>query len=349
MLADITDLLRCPACQSGPLTAEAFSRDDTGEIGDGVLVCAACRDWYPVEAGLLEFLPPALAYADDRRAFWGRHTDALTGLGLNPFGDGAADADAAEKKLQQSHFDWYANNETQTWDAYERLPFWQAVDAMTFEGWRPKVAPGSRFLEVGCAQGRSLFNFMDLPITAVGFDISKSMIRTALDRYKSGDYTARGTFFVGDAGAFPFRNETFESVMLHGVLHHLPDPAASCGEIARLLKPGGRYFGFENNTSALRALFDLLQRLNPLWYEEAGEHPLISGDDFRTWLAPAGLVIEEMRTSVYLPPHLLNMFSATTARSFLTGTDRLMGALPFMKNNGGLIVVEAVKPSPSNA
>jgi uncharacterized protein YbaR (Trm112 family) len=114
-------LLRCPLCRA------SLKRADLGEGVDAVVICDGCRAWYPIEGDVLELLPLPLAYADDRARFWKRHVDDLRLLGLDPPST-AADVSPAmhAQHVQQTHFDWYARNDRQTYAAYERTPFWQA-------------------------------------------------------------------------------------------------------------------------------------------------------------------------------------------------------------------------------
>jgi SAM-dependent methyltransferase len=51
----------------------------------------------------------------------------------------------------------------------------------------------------------------------------------------------------GDCFNLPFGRKSFDVVIGNGVLHHLPDEGAAVGEIARVLRPGGVYFGREPN------------------------------------------------------------------------------------------------------
>ena len=173
-------------------------------------------------------------------------------------------------------------------------------------------------------------------------DISKALIRQAIDRARRTRPRARIRFFVGDATRLPLVDEAFEYVLIYGVLHHLPEPAATCREVSRVLKPGGLFFCSENNRSAFRAAFDLLQRLRPIWYEEAGEHAQISRRDLDGWLRPAGFG-SSIRTSVFLPPQALNYVAPNVGRRLLAATDRLANGLPFLRDQGGLIMATSVK------
>ena len=342
MTFDVLEVAVCPGCRHHPLHRETFRADEHGRARDGAVSCPSCGRWYPVEDGLLELLVEELAYTDDRERFAYRHADALRAAGIERGGQGSNGGGATrtdEIRHQQEHFDWYADNELQTYAQYERMPFWRAADAITFSRWRAQMRPGSRALDVGCAQGRSTFQFAAPDVDVVGFDISKGLVRQAIDRTGPG---SRVTFLVADATSMPFLPGSFDYALTYGVLHHLPDPARMCLEIGRLLRANGTFFASENNQSPLRVVFELLQRLRPIWYEEAGEFAQISSRQLADWLAGAGLSVS-IHTSVFLPPHLLNRVSQRVGERLLGVTDRVANAIPGLRASGGLVVAEGVK------
>ena len=58
MKRDLMDILVCPICKGGlTLTVE---KEETGEIVEGSLRCAACNETYPIEDTIPNLLPPAL-------------------------------------------------------------------------------------------------------------------------------------------------------------------------------------------------------------------------------------------------------------------------------------------------
>lgn len=344
MIPEILRIIACPQCSSRDLQHDAFDQDARGRIVDGVVWCDACHYWYPIVGGVLELLPARLAYHEDRAVFRARHAPRLRAHGLNGSEPGAPEPVLSPEAKQQRHFDWYALNDTQTWNAYERTPFWQAVDTMVFREWRKAVSPGARLLDVGCAQGRSSARLMDCDLTLVGFDISKALVRQAHDRYASRDSGARAVFFVGDASRFPFVDASFDYILVYGVLHHLEDPAHACAEIARVLKAGGRYFGVENNVTVLRPIFDLLQRLWPLWHEEAGAKPLMSASELGGWFERAGMAATA-RSTVFLPPHLANHLSPAAAERAMGVLEKVAGCLPILRHQGGLLLASGTKPA----
>jgi SAM-dependent methyltransferase len=340
MKESVLERLRCAECAAHPLNWDAFRSAADGTILDGVVWCGVCHSWFPVEDALLEHLPGPLAYAEDRARFWRRHEHRLSGLGLRPFVP-AADASAVQdQQKQQEHFDWYADNDKQTYHDFEEMPFWQAVTAFDLDRWRHEIRPGSSLLDVGCAQGRTTFKLMDLPIQIVGFDVSKLSIRQAIARYRAGGHRAEGVFFVGDATRIPFVSRSFDHALLYGVLHHLPDPGAVCRQLADVLRPGGVYYGTENNKTALRPAFELLQKVLPIWHEEAGNQPLISHQDLCQWFDGTGVEVDT-RTHVFVPPHLVNLLGRRVGDAVLHASDWCGQRLPFVRRNGGLIMIRA--------
>ncbi|MEP6994180.1 MAG: methyltransferase domain-containing protein [Acidobacteriota bacterium] len=342
MRSEILRLLLCPECPASPLEHDAFSRSADGAIDSGVAWCVFCRGWYPIEDAVLELLRASLAYAEDRDQFWRKHVVRMRNLGLAQTRMRPPGPHDDATRRQQTHFDWYAANEKQTYSTYETMPFWRAADALAFGPWREEIRPGRRLLDVACAQGRSTFPWMDLDLDIVAFDISKALIRQAKQRYDRLRPKARATFLVADAARFSFAAESFDYVLAYGVLHHMPDPVQTCLEIARVLRPGGTFFGSENNQTVFRKAFDFLQSLSPLWHEEAGEHPLISFAKLRRWLEPAGFELS-LRTSVFLPPHVVNWFGQGGAPRLLRTTDHLATAIPLVRDQGGLILIRAEK------
>jgi len=98
-------LLICPACGAADLQAQVFGFGEEGSIASGVLHCRSCRQWFPVEEGILELLSGGLAYAEDRSRFWKAHEEGLRQLGLVP--DAPRDAGQTDGAVarQQAHFD----------------------------------------------------------------------------------------------------------------------------------------------------------------------------------------------------------------------------------------------------
>jgi len=345
-------LLSCPACGASPLQHKATGAHDAHDhrgLDEAIVWCERCRAWFPLEGGVLDLLMGELAYRDDRRSFAARHAAELGALGLSVEGAGAADGKESDlQSKQQAHFDWYAANDKQSYLEYEQMPFWEAVDAITFDEWRPRFRPGAWVLDVGCGNGRSTFKVADLDLNVLAFDVSKGAIKQAELRARAANPKARLSFMAADAQRFPVRDAVMDYVLIYGVLHHVPDPRVACREVARVLKAGGVYFGSENNETIFRTIFDALQKVKPLWFEEAGPEALISETTVRQAFDSTGVSVST-RSSIFVPPHLINLLPRQWGPSILRLSDRLGRAVPGVSTNGGLILIEGTKSASAAA
>jgi SAM-dependent methyltransferase/uncharacterized protein YbaR (Trm112 family) len=347
MKPEFVNFLSCPSCDSN-LSSDVFDITADQHICDGVVWCTNCLAWYSIENELLDMLTGSMVYREERQRFWTNHRKHLESLGLVP--DTASLSTAVNEELQlaqQAHFDWYAANDQQDYFTYEKQPFWLAADRLAFDIWRKEIQPGQWLLDVGCAEGRSTFKLMDLDINIAGFDVSRRLVRQAIDRYRKQHYQAQASFFCADATKIPLASGVMNYVLIYGVLHHVPSPFETCCQVVRILKPGGVYFGSENNTTIFRGIFDLIQRFNPIWHEEAGPEALISAAFFRKVFNDQPIHLD-IRTSVYLPPHLINLMGEKKGYCILSATDKIAANLPYIKEQGGLIIVRAKKVSPDD-
>jgi SAM-dependent methyltransferase len=98
-----------------------------------------------------------------------------------------------------------------------------------------------RIAEVFCGRGGGLvalerMGFQQL----VGIDLSETLLR---------DYRGSATLHLADCIQLPFAARTFDAVIVHGGLHHLPqlpsDLDSTLAEIARILKPWGQFYAVE--------------------------------------------------------------------------------------------------------
>jgi len=100
---------------------------------------------------------------------------------------------------------------------------------------------GARVVDVGCGSGVFTDLLRQSGFSSTGLDISPKLV--ALGRTKFPDLE----FIEGDAENLPFESESFDGVLLSGVVHHFPDPRRLAAEVCRVLKPGGRFVAFDPN------------------------------------------------------------------------------------------------------
>jgi SAM-dependent methyltransferase len=101
--------------------------------------------------------------------------------------------------------------------------------------------PYERAMELGSGTGFFLLNLMQGGVAKSGSvtDLSPGMVQVALNNAEKLGLPVDGR--VADAERIPYEDETFDLVVGHAVLHHIPDVAAAMREVLRVLKPGGRF------------------------------------------------------------------------------------------------------------
>lgn len=107
---------------------------------------------------------------------------------------------------------------------------------------------GARVADLGCGSGVYTRLLRARGFDCVGLDITAALLEVGRRETPEIDFVA------GDVEALPFAAGRFDGVLLSGMLHHLPDPAPCAAEVARILRPGGRFVAFDPN------------RLNPFMY-----------------------------------------------------------------------------------
>ncbi|OGV89162.1 hypothetical protein A2Z41_02375 [Microgenomates group bacterium RBG_19FT_COMBO_39_10] len=92
-----------------------------------------------------------------------------------------------------------------------------------------------RILEIGCGAGRmaKAVKFYRPDLDVLGIDLSKR----AIDEAKRDSQGVK--FFPGNVYQLPFKDESFEAVLIFDLLEHLEDPQKALHEVYRVLKPEG--------------------------------------------------------------------------------------------------------------
>ncbi|UWR44527.1 class I SAM-dependent methyltransferase [Phaeobacter inhibens] len=96
-----------------------------------------------------------------------------------------------------------------------------------------------RVLEVGVGTGLSLPLYKS-HLKVTGIDFSEDMLRKAKKRVAENKLHHVEALRQMDARALDFPDATFDTVSAMHVLSVVPDPEKVMGEIARVLKPGGK-------------------------------------------------------------------------------------------------------------
>ena len=111
-----------------------------------------------------------------------------------------------------------------------------------------RLEAGQSVLDVGCGTGALAIvakSFVGAGGEVAGVDPSPEMVARAKRKAVKAGVEVR--FDVGTIEALPFPGSTFDTVLSSLMLHHLPHDGlqAGVGEVARVLKAGGRFLAVD--------------------------------------------------------------------------------------------------------
>jgi SAM-dependent methyltransferase len=155
------------------------------------------------------------------------------------------------------------------------------------------LPPGARVVDLGCGSGTFTEQLRQAGYSAAGLDISPKLI--ALGRVRHPDLE----LIEGDVEDLPFAPESFDGVLLSGLVHHLPDPRRCAAQVFRVLRPGGRFVAFDPN------------RMNPMMW--------LYRDHSSPFYSPVGVTENERPV---LAREVAGVFRQA---GFTVGTDYLSG------------------------
>jgi SAM-dependent methyltransferase len=154
---------------------------------------------------------------------------------------------------------------------------YRARYAARHPGWRPathvyealireRLRPGQQVLDLGCGRGGALEQLGAAIAHPLGLDPDY--------RSLAGHRLPDLPRMVATAAAIPLAAASLDLVLSSWVLEHLPDPARTFREVARVLRPGGAFVfltpGATSPAALLnRTLHPLQQWLVPLFYGRA--------------------------------------------------------------------------------
>lgn len=147
-----------------------------------------------------------------------------------------------------------------------------------------KVAPERRYekvLEIGCGTGFFIVNLWQAGLVgeAHATDISPGMVNVCFRNARRVGLELHAQ--PSDAESLPYPDHSFDLVVGHAVLHHLPDVPLALKEALRVLKPGGRFVVAGEPTRLGFAIVGLAKRGTATTFKAVGR--LLPGE----WVAAA--------------------------------------------------------------
>lgn len=105
-------------------------------------------------------------------------------------------------------------------------------------------------LDIGCGGG-----FLSNPLAQKGFRVTGiDLSINSLQIARKFDATRSVKYIQADANSIPLKENQFDVITCMDFLEHVPDPAQTIAEAARLLKPGGYFFFHTFNRNFLADL-----------------------------------------------------------------------------------------------
>lgn len=233
MKKSFLEKLRCLGCTQSKWQLEII-KENPSEIREGSLRCQSCSRTYKIQDGILhmldEILPEEIAHEKEHAESFGylvtaegtKHPinrETLTGfkdlfLSL-PTGDG-------------SHFFQPGGSfDNQAGNAQR---FFQTVELLNLKG-------NEKILEVGASFGWASWRFAQKGCDVTALDVTDYLMTSDLYFEKDDSYYER---VMSDMSTLPFKNQTFDIIFSHSVIHHCKVLKALFQEFNRALKPGGR-------------------------------------------------------------------------------------------------------------
>jgi ubiquinone/menaquinone biosynthesis C-methylase UbiE len=145
------------------------------------------------------------------------------------------------KLAQVLYHDWEAQTYDDKWSiSYDERCISYARDRFVAvagdQGW-----PYGESLEIGCGTGFFTLNLKQAGVLDKTYvtDLSPGMVEATKKNAENLGFTVEGR--VADAERLPYDDESFDLVIGHAVIHHIPDVERAFGEMLRVLRPGGRF------------------------------------------------------------------------------------------------------------
>lgn len=221
----------------------------------------------------------------------GAHRYTLTPKGIALFAEHECSADAM---VQQLHYDGVAEAYVVNLQYPHTQEYLDYLDRALSDVIREQDL--GVVAEICCGRGEAFHLLGGRFGQGVGVDISVSMLEIARAEHDRG----RVCLVQGDATCLPLADSAFDSVFMLGGIHHVNDRRALFAEIARILKPGGRFYFREpvSDFFLWRLIRAVIYRFSPA-LDHATERPLLHGETVPV-LARCGMSCDNWSTHGFI-------------------------------------------------
>ena len=202
------------------------------------------------------------------------------------------------------------------------------------------LRPGMHLLDVGCGIGGPARYFAAQGNRITGIDLTEEFVRAAENLTRMTGLDGNAQFRQGSALAMPFESGAFDGAYMIHVGMNIENKAGVFREVARVLKPGGRF-----------TIFDIMGNGNggfefPVpWAATPATSFVASVDDYRSALEQAGFRIEHQRSRRRFAIEFMQKMAARAAAGTgpVLGVHLLMGEqAPVMMKNVNTAIASGV-------
>lgn len=190
---------------------------------------------------------------------------------------------------------------------------------------------GRHILDVGCGDGALAIQLCQHGADVTGIDANAEMIAAAIAGARSAG--ASVAFAVAAGERLPFADASFDMVLAKTVLCFVEDAETMVCEMARVLRPGGRFVIGELGKWSLWAVQRRIRAWlgSELWRQGRFRTP----GELRALAAAAGLRVDDLQGAVYYPRWAL-------AARLMAPHERRLGRMT--RFGAAFLAMSAVKP-----
>lgn len=203
-------------------------------VETGLLLCKNCNSWYPILHGLPVLLPYETPIV---REFIGKHNDFIAKVAKgykNPAEVPKPGETFVLKSFSKEWLEYEYDGVIWGWSYEDREKTLLAEIGIPMG-----IIKGIKYLEIGCGLGITTnFARENYRADAVGVDLSLAVIK-ATDHFRKNPFMhfVQGTLFQ-----LPLKQNHFDIVYSHGVLHHTYSTKEAFKAISAHCKKGGRTY-----------------------------------------------------------------------------------------------------------
>lgn len=205
------------------------------------------------------------------------------------------------------------------------------------DDWLERHAKGKIFLDYACGNGGVAIRAAKLGAAlALGLDISRVSVENAKADAMAANVATNTFFFQADAENTKLPNDSVDTVICSGMLHHL-DLSFAFPELRRILAPGGRLLAVE--ALDYNPAIKLYRHLTPSMRTEWEKSHILSVKDVE--FARRFFTIGEVRywhVTSYLGAHAKPLLPA------LEMIDDVLTSIPLVQRMAWIFTFELIKP-----